>query len=326
VRDVANNDAGKMFVDKLRDLLVCPACHGRLVWSELRLDCAGCSHSYEVRDGIPLLIGNPYASAHDEIDHSAEEAQKRNQAMYFDRQASEDFEITRPHGAPRLYGWLLWEKFRLSLLGVNENLGGLTALAVCGGSGMDAEFLIRSGASVITCDISFGAACRVAKRARRYGFKVLSIVGDAERLPLGDRSVDLVYVHDGLHHLIDPVVGLREMARVASRYVSVSEPYQAAITSVAVHLGLAKEFEDGGNRVSRLRFSAAHRELAEWGFGPSAMRRYIMYYRHKPGSIFRVLSAPGVFWVACQLWTVANALLGRFGNKVAIVAVRSKQD
>jgi len=326
VRDVAKSDAREMVVDTLRNLLVCPACHERLLWSEFNCDCPGCSRSYPVRDGIPLLINNPYDSAHDEIHHSAEEAQKRNQATYFDREASEDFEIMRPHGASRLYRWFLSEKFRRSLSGIGENLGAVTALVICGGSGMDAEFLVRSGASVISSDISLGAARRAAERARRYGFEVLSIVADAERLPLGDRSVDLVYVHDGLHHLSDPMVGLREMARVASRYVSVTEPYEAAITAVAVQLGLAKEFEDGGNRVARLRFPEAHRELVELGFGASAMRRYIMYYRHQPGKVFHALSAPGVFWVARQLWAITNTLLGRFGNKVAIVAVRSKKD
>jgi ubiquinone/menaquinone biosynthesis C-methylase UbiE len=40
-------------------------------------------------------------------------------------------------------------------------------------------------------------------------------VADAERLPFPDRSIDVVYVHDGLHHLARPEAGLAEMTRVA---------------------------------------------------------------------------------------------------------------
>lgn len=117
---------------------------------------------------------------------------------------------------------------------------------------MDAEFLARSGATVISSDISLGAAKRSAERAKRYGLRILPLVADVEHLPFLDRSVDLVYVHDGLHHLEKPLAGIAEMSRVASRAVSVTEPAQAAATRLAVRFGLALEREDAGNRVARV--------------------------------------------------------------------------
>ncbi|MCA1571279.1 MAG: class I SAM-dependent methyltransferase [Chloroflexi bacterium] len=41
--------------------------------------------------------------------------------------------------------------------------------------------------------------------ARRGG----AVVADVEHLPYADRSLDMVYVHDGLHHLSDPMVSPR---------------------------------------------------------------------------------------------------------------------
>ena len=208
-------------------LLVCPGCHGSLGWEAESATCADCGHAYEVRDGIPLLLVHPEESEHDEIDH--DHGHKQQQAEFFDRHEAEEFEIERPSGSPAWYGWLLGEKLRRSLRGIEDLVQGGSALTVCGGSGMDAEFLAQRGARVIASDISFGAAARARERARRHGFDLTVVVADVERLPFRDRSVGLVYVHDGLHHLSAPANGLREMARVAAAAVAVTEPAQAAV-------------------------------------------------------------------------------------------------
>ena len=97
---------------------------------------------------------------------------------------------------------------------------------------------------------------RGAGRARareRYGLDYLVVVGDVEHLPVRTASADISYVHDGLHHLSDPAIGLRELARVARRAISINEPAEALGTALAVKLGVALEREDAGNRVARLR-------------------------------------------------------------------------
>ncbi len=42
----------------LRDLLVCPACHGALREDDpaQRLECTACGLRYPVRDGIPVML------------------------------------------------------------------------------------------------------------------------------------------------------------------------------------------------------------------------------------------------------------------------------
>src|SRR5439155_661416 len=80
------------------------------------------------------------------------------------------------------------------------------------------------------------------------------------------RTVPLVYVHAGLHHLEEPGAGLAEMARVAARAVSVTEPARAAVTALAVRLGLALAREEAGNRVARLLPAEVAAELRARGF------------------------------------------------------------
>jgi ubiquinone/menaquinone biosynthesis C-methylase UbiE/uncharacterized protein YbaR (Trm112 family) len=285
--------------------LACPRCRGDLKFGSERANCA-CGAVFQIRDGIHMMLAEPGQQA-------------RRQAEWFDHEAAAEWEIERPRGGPPLYAWLMEEKFRRSTEGLA--LRGARVLAVCAGSGMDAEFLAEMGAGVIALDISFGAVQRTAERARRHGFEVLPVVGDVEHLPFRDASVDVVYVHDGLHHLEDPFRGLSEMARVARCAVCVSEPAQAQITALAVRLGLALEREPAGNRVGRLATDVVAAELQQRGFHV-ACRRYGMYYRHEPGRVLRIMSRPGLIDLATAVFRLANAAVGRFGNKLAIVAIR----
>lgn len=297
----------------LLEVLVCPECLGELVATQHSTTCQACDAAFPIVNRIPLLL--PQASEAIEL--------KRRQAEYFDQDVDPEYEITRPHGAPPLYRWLLEEKLHRSIRGLASILDDATVLTVCGGSGLDAEFLARTGARVITADISLGASQRAAERARRHGLTIASVVADVERLPFADRSIDLVYVHDGLHHLERPDLGLAEMARVARRAVCVSEPARAALTKLGVHLGIALEHEDSGNRVARLTLAEIADCLVASGFQTVVAERYAMYYRHESGPAIRLLSTRPVLPVAIYTVRVANWLFGRVvGNKLTVQAIR----
>jgi glycosyltransferase involved in cell wall biosynthesis/SAM-dependent methyltransferase/uncharacterized protein YbaR (Trm112 family) len=308
--------------------IVCPVCRNELDAGDLSFDCAACGRKYPINDGIPLLVPDLALTSHDELDHHAghpgkgtgTNSHKSAQAQHFDLAVAEQFEITRPHRAPRLYRFLLGEKFQRATAPLGQDLIGASALTVCGGSGMDGEFLARAGANVVTSDISFGAARRARERARRYGLAITSIVADVEHLPFADNAFDLVFVHDGLHHLERPEAGVAEMARVARRWVSLTEPASSAATRVAIKAGLALEREEAGNLVARLTPATTVAALGASGFRSVTAQRYAMYYRHEPGSIFRILSRQWIFPIVRIGWRAGNALIGRFGNKMVVVA------
>jgi glycosyltransferase involved in cell wall biosynthesis/SAM-dependent methyltransferase len=307
--------------------LRCPCCADELPRgaTDAEWHCKVCGWTGQVADGIPIILANPTMADHDELDHHHGRGHKAAQAAHFDRPGEEAFEIDRPHGTPRLYQFLLAEKFRRAVGPIRPHLVAASALSVCGGSGMDAEFLARAGAAVINSDLSLGSAMRARARSERYSLGIQSIVADVENLPFTDQSVDLVAVHDGLHHLDDPVVGLSEMARVARRWVVVTEPAQASITRLAIRLGLALETEEAGNRVARMEPSDVAAFLEARGYEVLRAERYAMYYPHHPGALFGVLSRPIVFPIVRIAWRLANTLLGRFGNKMVVVAERSRR-
>jgi glycosyltransferase involved in cell wall biosynthesis/SAM-dependent methyltransferase len=289
----------------------CPACRGGLSWREADAWCEACGARYAIEGDIPVLVAD-------------ESEQASAQAVWFDEDVDAAFEIERPLGEPALYGWLMQEKFARGVDGLP--LRGSTALVVCGGSGMDAEFLAREGAAVVTSDISLGAAQRALERGRRHRFPLEVVVADLMRLPFADASIDVVYVHDGLHHLEKPLAGLREMARVARRAVCVSEPARAAATQLAVRLGVALEREEAGNVVARLTLDEVRDTLAACGFRAERASRYAMFYRHEPGLAMRVLSRPLLMPVARLGWRAANLGAARAGNKLAVQAVRGRAD
>jgi ubiquinone/menaquinone biosynthesis C-methylase UbiE/uncharacterized protein YbaR (Trm112 family) len=313
-------------MDDLLALLVCPACRdGDLLGldkpdPERTLTCSLCGTCYPVRDGIPVLLppGLDVDEVHDELDHA--HGHKHRQAGWFDRSVAEEFEISRPHGTPIAYRWLLTKKLRRSLEHLPEPRG-RTVVDACCGSGMEAEFLARQGARVLAVDISEGAVRRARARAERFGLDYLAVVGDIERLPIRSRSADLAYVHDGLHHLADPMVGVHELARVARLAVSVNEPADAALTQAAVVAGLSTNEEEAGNAVRRLRPTTARRELEAAGFRVR-YSRYLMYYGHEPGVAMRLASRPGTFPLYQQLVETADLAVGRWGNKLCLVGLR----
>jgi len=290
----------------------CPVCAAPL---ELAADAWTCpaDHRFAVVDGIPQL------SAVDAADDGAD--YKLRQLEFYDEEDPE-FEATRPRGTPQFYDWLMHEKLRRGTSALPELADGLTVFCVCGGSGMDGELLARAGAKVVVSDISPGAVARAQRRADETGLPIAAVVADAEHLPLADDSVDVAFVHDGLHHLADPMVGIDEMARIARRAVLVTEPAVASVTALAVRAGLALEVEDAGNRVERLRPADVADRLRSHGFTVEHAARYGMYYQHEPGPVVRFASRKRVFPLASRGLRAANAVGGGLGNKMSVQAVR----
>jgi SAM-dependent methyltransferase len=145
-------------------------------------------------------------------------------------------------------------------------------------------------------------------------------------LPFADGAFDLVYIHDGLHHLEYPQRALVEMARVAARAVCVTEPADAAITRLAVRLGLALESEEAGNEVARLTPDEVVRSLASQGFRPARAARYAMYYQHEPGWAMRLFSNSMLLPLAKAAIKLSNRAAGRFGNKLNVQAIRLAEE
>lgn len=294
--------------------LRCPTCHhARMRTNDRAYSCEECGGAYSRVNGLidlrPLRDEAPETSV---------------QVAFYDEDVDRRWEIERPRTAPRFHRWLIEEKYRRGVAAIRPVMEDGSVLVVCGGSGMDAELIAPTAAFVVTSDISFEASVRAVERSRRHDVSFATVVADAYDLPFADRTFDVVYAHDGLHHLDRPFDGLREMARVARRGVSITEPADAAVTKVAVRVGLAQEIEDAGNRVARLRASSVMAVLAEQGFRTVTVARYAMFYRHEPGWVSHLLSAPGLFAAARGAVALVNGIAGRLGNKLTVQAIREE--
>ena len=119
-----------------------------------------------------------------------------------------------------------------------------------------------------------------------------------------------------------PLAAIVEMARVARRAVSVNEPARAALTAAAVRAGLALEREEPGNRVWRLSLGEVSSLLEARGFRVVQAERYAMVYRHRPGTVSRVLSGARAWPIASRALRVLDPIGARIGNKLTVQAVR----
>jgi SAM-dependent methyltransferase len=250
---------------------------------------------------------------------------KAGQADYYDHDIADlEFEINRPHGESRFYQYLMDFKFRRAMQLLGRPLRASKVLVICCGSGMDAEYVVRSGATAVAMDISSGCLARARSRAARFGVEYELVRADAEYLPFRDNSFDYGFVHDGLHHLPVPERAIAELARVARRGIIITEPADASMTKLLIRLHVMKPYEEAGNYV--IRFRALELELLcrSLGFDRIASSRYLVKYGHPPGRWWRQLDIPPLIHAArAAFWLFGVVLLGRWGNKLAFVAERS---
>lgn len=240
---------------------------------------------------------------------------------YLSLKLDEELEINRPHDAGCLYNFLINYKFQKALESLPFPIKGLSVLDICCGSGMISEFYVREEAEVTGIDISDDCIRRAKIRAERYEFSANFRIGDSKNLPFPGNSFDIVSVHDGLHHLDNPKEAVKEMTRLARRGVIIIEPAKALITELSILLGVSLKYE-GADFVYRFKKDELTSWLKEFGIKKVLIKRYIMYYPHKPGRFFRIFDNAVVFYIAKKIFEIVNMLFGKFGNKVQVIGLK----
>lgn len=93
---------------------------------------------------------------------------------------------------------------------------GKVVMEVGAGSGRDSLALAREGARVIVLDYSRPSLATVKRLSNELGVEVLFVCGDGTNLPFADGVIDVVFHQGLLEHFRDPMVLLRENARVVA--------------------------------------------------------------------------------------------------------------
>ena len=92
-----------------------------------------------------------------------------------------------------------------------SNLDGLRVADVGCSAGFIADELARAGGLTVGIDIDEPG---LAKASRRFGDRVLFALGDGERLPVADRSLDVIVFNHIYEHVVHPYDVFTELHRV----------------------------------------------------------------------------------------------------------------
>lgn len=94
------------------------------------------------------------------------------------------------------------------------NASGKRVLEIGVGLGADHEQFARAGAELTGIDLTERAIENTRRRLGHFGLKSDLKVADAEKLPFGDASFDIVYSWGVIHHSPDTAQAAREILRV----------------------------------------------------------------------------------------------------------------
>lgn len=177
----------------LRSVLACPRCKGPLAMSERACVCDRCDVRYPIAAGIPRLADD--ARTRDPRLAAEYEAQSNARHMYGDEGSI--MNRWEEEVLPELIDWL--DEARGPVLDVGCGTGFL-------GRGLAAQ-----GRRVDLVGLDFHAELLSDVQP---GWYAGLIEADAHRLPIKDGVFSAVIASNALHHLADPPVAVREIARV----------------------------------------------------------------------------------------------------------------
>ena len=166
--------------------LACPKCKSDLAEGD-NLRCVKCGRVYEVHDGIAYMLGDDVKALAEEIAVQDRVAREYEQKRYQDACAS------------WYHDW--WTEQMLARVRTDGRI-------LDNGCGIGLLFEKVSGDRVVGLDISREMLRCAARRSDQL------ILGNSQELPFKDKSFDVVFCRSLLHHLPEPGLAVKEMARV----------------------------------------------------------------------------------------------------------------
>lgn len=197
---------------------------------------------------------------------------------------------------------------------LNLNLDNKSVINVGGGSGFEAEYLIKNGVkSVLVVDIAPGQLKQAEMRKIENNLNNLYVeLGDAEKLKHDDKTFDIGYVYMALHHFPNHDISISEICRVSHNIVFV-DIMDSGFTKVLNIFGLFKT-EWCGIEPNRLNEKEIMSILADQG-----MKNEIEYFFCPPYYNSKFFN----FLKKIVNLTIRFQIISKFFGNIAIIKGKS---
>jgi SAM-dependent methyltransferase len=170
--------------------LQCPTCRlGTLDSGEQQLSCSNCGVVFPVIDDVPRFVSSEHY------------ADSFGMQWNIHRQAQLDSHTGIPLSRHRYDLATHWP----------ENLAGETILEAGSGAGRFTEILAKTGAEVLSFDLSSAVSANHANNGQYPN--VLIFQGDIFNIPVREQSMDKVFCLGVIQHTPDPEAAFRSLAR-----------------------------------------------------------------------------------------------------------------
>ncbi len=262
------------------------------------------------------------------------ESQKTRQLEYHNSVVYSGLAPREPDNSNPLVAWLNTYRLRKTLEMIGTPLAGKPVLSVCGGDGQEADYVSSQGAEVTVTDL-----CETAlKSARIRNATLRCYCMDAESLAFPDGAFDWAIVREGLHHLARPVKGLYELERVSREGFAIMEGQDSFMVRLLVALGLGDRKDPAGGYIYRFsrreieKILSTAQTIEKWKihtawlpYGSDILtyfpvfKRFVYPLINHPFSL-RILTSKSGKRALIFLFNVLNALIGRWGNCLVVVA------
>lgn len=131
--------------------------------------------------------------------------------------------------------WVFLVNKALELVERMSRIRGKSLLEICCGSGIEMQYLAKR-LSLLAVGLDLSRS--MAHKAKLKEEILDVIIGDAESLPLRNYSFDISFVYNGLHHLPDPYLAIRELGRVSRDVIIIIDIVNPLLTKLLNFLGL----------------------------------------------------------------------------------------
>ncbi|MCL5985051.1 MAG: class I SAM-dependent methyltransferase [Actinobacteria bacterium] len=190
--------------NEYREILACPQCKDKLQIVGDTIQCEGCGKSYDIVEGIPVLVGSETSKQEHHI------SQVRHFNKYVKKFETYHLDNWRISFMKRAFS-------KLDIGARNDKSPPLYLDVGCGGSGYMVIEAAKTGVRAVGCDLSFEAMAKANYFARQQGVleRCLFVVCDAERLPFKSNAFGAVSSIALLEHVLNDDSLVAEISRVA---------------------------------------------------------------------------------------------------------------